>query len=267
MSASTDFRASGVVALTTDFGLSDPYVGMMKGVLLARAPRATIVDVTHGVPAQDVRAGAFFLAHAARYFAPGTVHLAVVDPGVGSSRRLLVAFDRGQAFLAPDNGLLSEVLSAAAEVFELDADAFALEPRSRTFHGRDVLAPSAAALVHGTSSSLLARRPAPDWMRLEPLRPRRAGESVEACVLCVDRYGNLVLAATEDDLPAAPDVCEVVVGDERIAFVATYADAAPGALLALVDSYAALEIAVRDGDAARRLALSPGDRVVIRRRA
>lgn len=267
MGASASFRANGVVALTTDFGLSDPYVGMMKGVLLARAPRTTIVDVTHGVPAQDVRVGAFFLAHAARYFAPGTVHVAVVDPGVGSSRRLLVAFDRGQAFLAPDNGLLSEVLCAAAEVWELDVAAFALEPRSATFHGRDVLAPAAAALASGAAFAQLACRTASDWMRSEPLRARRDGAQVEAQVLSIDRYGNVILAATADDLPAPLHACEIVVREEPIAFVGTYADAPPGALLALVDSYAALEIALRDGDASARLGLAPGDRVVIRRRA
>src|SRR5690606_20793974 len=119
----------------TDFGLADDYVGVLKGALLARAPRASIIDLSHGVPPQAVRVGAWFLARSCAYFPAGTVHVAVVDPGVGSTRRILAALDGERAFLAPDNGLLAPVLSETAVVVALDAERFALPGASRTFHG------------------------------------------------------------------------------------------------------------------------------------
>src|SRR5258705_8794726 len=120
--AAGTWKPSGIVTLLTDFGTDDPYVGMMKGVLLSAAPGLRIVDLTHGVPPQSVRVGAWFLAHAFAFFPAGTVHVAVVDPGVGSGRKLIVAEDRGHAFLAPDNGLLGPVLSESARIYELDAE-------------------------------------------------------------------------------------------------------------------------------------------------
>jgi S-adenosylmethionine hydrolase len=257
-----------IVALTTDFGLSDPYVGLMKAVILARAPEARIVDVTHGVPAQDVRVGAFFLARAVPYFPPGTVHVAVVDPGVGSARRLLVAWARGQCFLAPDNGLLGGVLDGEAQVFELDAARFALPFASHTFHGRDVLAPAAAAIAGGLAPASAGARRVTDHVRLPATTLERSadGRRIEVEVLFVDRYGNAVLAVTPADLNGEPAAWRALVSGVEVAFARTYAQVPSGGALLLVDSFDALEIAVNGGDAARRFGLSAGARVTLEKR-
>lgn len=260
------FEASGLVTLTTDFGLLDPYVGMVHGVLLARHPRARIVDLCHEIPPQDVERAAYFLAHSYAYFAPGTVHVAVVDPGVGSNRRILVARDRGHVFLAPDNGLLSRVLSPAAKVRELDVASFALPGTSRTFHGRDVFAPAAAAIASGLAPFEATRGADLVFERSELPRARIAGDSGTAEVLYADRYGNLILTARGDDLAPDPAAWTVSFGAHEVPVVGCYADVAPGAGLALVDSFGSIEIAVRDGDAAARYGSRRGDRVTLVRR-
>jgi S-adenosylmethionine hydrolase len=262
------WKPSGIVTLLTDFGTEDPYVGMMKGVILSAAPRAVIVDLSHGVPPQNVRVGAWFLLHASAFFPPGTVHVAVVDPGVGSGRRLLVAHDHGHAFLAPDNGLLGPVLSSAARVFELDPARHARPGASRTFHGRDILAPAAAALASGLSPEDCGSGPvAPEAGAAFP-RPRELdGGRVECEVLLADRYGNLILSARPSDLSQHPIAGGWIVeaAGRTIPVRGAYADAAPGELLALVNSYGVLEIAVREGNAAARLGLRQGDTVVLTR--
>ena len=262
------WRPSGVVTLLTDFGLEDPYVGMMKGVLLSGAPGVRIVDLSHGVPPQSIRVGAWFLAHAYGFFPAGTVHVAVVDPGVGSSRKLVVALDRGHAFLAPDNGLLGPVLSPEARVFELDSERLAREGASATFHGRDILAPAAAAMASGTDPADCARAELVPESSVAFPKPRqvKAGQ-VECEVLLADRYGNLILSARPGDLGDARAGWIAEAAGRRIPLRRVYAEAAPGELLALVDSYGALEIAVREGNAAARLGLRPGDTVVFSRSA
>jgi S-adenosyl-L-methionine hydrolase (adenosine-forming) len=262
------WKPSGIVTLLTDFGTEDPYVGMMKGVILSAAPQAVIVDLSHGVPPQNVRVGAWFLAHAAAFFPAGTVHVAVVDPGVGSGRRLLVAEDRGYAYLAPDNGLLGPVLSSAARVFELDPARHARSGASQTFHGRDILAPAAAALANGLSpEDCGSGTVAPEAGAAFP-RPREieAGR-IECDVLLADRYGNLILSASPSDLPHFTEAAGWIVqaAGRTIPMRGAYAEAAPGELLALVNSYGVLEIAVREGNASARLGLRQGDTVVLTR--
>lgn len=259
------FAASGVVTLTTDFGRVDPYVGIVQGVILARAPAARIVDLCHEIPPQDVARAAFFLAHAREYFPPGTVHVAVVDPGVGSARRILVAVDRGQAYLAPDNGLLAPVLSRGARVRELDAARFALPRASRTFHGRDVFAPAAAAIAGGLDPLAAGTGADLAFEHAELPRARMDGGQGEAEVLYADRYGNLVLSARAEDLGDDPSRWSVEARGRVVRVLGTYADAAPGEALALVDSFGSLEIAVRDGNANERLGIGRGDRVTLRR--
>ncbi len=255
------WNPSGVVSLLTDFGERDPYVGIMKGVLLGIAPRSVIVDLTHGVAPQDVRAAAFFLAHSWRWFPAGSVHVAVVDPGVGSTRRILVAREADHAFVAPDNGLLTGVLSSGSFVGALDVERFSLVPRSTTFHGRDVLAPAAARIASGLAPEQAGRQIA-DWQRLDAPRPSREGAGWLARVVLADRFGNLVTDLTAAELePRAARGWVARVADQEIPLAATYSEVESGAPLALLDSFGCWELAVRDGDAARRLGLGPGAQV------
>ncbi len=258
-----------IVTLTTDFGTHDVFVGVMKGVILARAPEARIVDLTHAVPPQDVRAGAFLLRAAAPYFPAGTIHVAVVDPGVGGARRALVVATRTALFVAPDNGLVS-LAAPAAEVrgtWDVSRSRARLATVSRTFHGRDVFAPVAAALARGVAPRTLGRR----VRRIERLawpRARRVGARTRGEVLWVDAFGNLISNVAERDLPLATfrtHRLSVTIGAHVLPLLETYADVPPGSALALVNSSGLVEIAVNRGSAARVLGLDRGARVVVGR--
>jgi len=255
-------RPSGVVTLLTDFGLDDPYVGIVKGTILGINPAACLVDLTHAVPPQDVRAGSLALDAAYRFFPRGTVHLAVVDPGVGGERRPLAALAAGHYFVAPDNGLLGFCLEAPG------ARAVALTNRayyrargaglSRTFHARDIFAPVAAHCSLGVPLERFGR-PVRDAIRLTPPPLSRAGRRVVGQVLLVDRFGNLLTNVRDRDLPGPPAGCVVDVGGARIAgIVGAYGDRPVGGLGAVIDSSGRIEIFVREGSARARLRVGPG---------
>jgi S-adenosylmethionine hydrolase len=247
-----------LVSLLTDFGLRDTYVGQMKAALLAVAPTALLVDLTHAVPPQDVQVGAFLLAQAVEVFAAGTVHLAVVDPGVGSERRALAAqARRGDLFVGPDNGLLVpalERLGGLTMAVELrDPRYWRRGTPSTTFHGRDIFAPVAGHLASGVP----LERFGPPVDPLSPFRlPRPDGLQGE--VVYVDGYGNLVT-----NLPASslPDSYVVLMGDQRIQPQPHYQAVAPGDLLALVGSGGLLEVSARDGSAAEKTGAGRGSRI------
>jgi S-adenosylmethionine hydrolase len=251
-----------IITLLSDFGLADPYVGMMKGAVLSVNPAATLVDLTHEVPPQDVATGAFLLAHAAAYFPPGTIHLAVVDPGVGSRRRPIAVAADDQFFVGPDNGLVSLALRARRRrraVVLRDVRYFRRE-RSRTFHGRDLFAPVAAHLSLGVALGALGP-PAGRLVTLPWPRPRTRGRRIHGAILLVDRYGNLITNIEHRQLGAR---ALIVAGQHRWPRVVdAYADVAPGEPLALINSYGLLELAVRDGSAAERLSLGRGDPVIV----
>lgn len=235
------------LALLTDFGLEDVYVGVLKGVLSSLAPGVPIVDVTHGVPPQDVRVGALLLDGAWPYFPSGTVFVCVVDPGVGTSRRPIVARAAGRLFVGPDNGLFG--LLPDPEVRGITAD-WGLPVRSRTFHGRDLFAPVAARLATGSAFEAvgpLVSDPLPMALP-EPVDGR--GE-----VLYVDRFGNAIT-----NLPGS-DNGALLVGAIRAPVVPAYGEGAAGAPIALIGSTGRLEVAIRDGNAAGELGLGPGDAV------
>jgi hypothetical protein len=235
------------IALLTDFGLDGAYVGILKGVLAGSAPGVPVIDVTHGVPPQDVRVGALLLDGAWPYFPEGTVFVAVVDPGVGTSRRPVVARAAGRLYVGPDNGLFG--LLPDPTVREITAP-WGLPARSRTFHGRDLFAPVAARLATGAAFEdvgPLVHDPVP--MAL-PEPNDGDGE-----VLYVDRYGNAVTNHR------AVDGGRLVFGDIEAPVVRTYGEGAAGAPIALTGSTGRLEVAIRDGDAARALGLVPGSRV------
>lgn len=242
----------------------------MHGVVLGLLPTAKLVDLTHGIPAQDVFAAALQLRHAWPFFPRGSVHVAVVDPGVGSERPVHVGVEAGQAFVAPGNGLLDGALNPAhSQVYEVDPDRFGLRPRSRTFHGRDVFAPLAAALAGGADVREFGHRvrdfsldPAPESGSC----PMNAGGTVQVRVVHVDHFGNAITSLEPGIEGMQIQDYEVQVAGQSMPIVDTYASVAPGSPLALVDSWGHLEIAIRDGDAAKSLALTPGSSITLVKR-
>jgi S-adenosylmethionine hydrolase len=253
-----------IIALTTDFGLADGYVGTMQGVILSIAPGVTLVDLSHQVPPQNVRSGAFVLYQAVPFFPTDTIHVVVVDPGVGSERRALAVRTAQGTFVAPDNGVLSYVL-ASSEVHEavsLTNPDYHLPPVSTTFHGRDIFAPAAAHLASGVLLNELGPR-AINLVRLGLPKPEFAPDGdIIAHVMHVDRFGNLILDVTARHLEA--DVMLEVAGKTIKGLSRTFADVTSGDLVAYVGSSREhLEIAVRDGDAARETGLNIGDEVTI----
>ncbi len=271
-----------VVTLITDFNTADGYVGAMKGVVLSICPRAQLVDITHAIPPQDVCRAAFALYNAARFFPAGTIHLAVVDPGVGTPRRPLAARVGGMTYVGPDNGLFTLVLQAHPPemVVELQNPAYRAGEVSHTFHGRDLFAPTAAHLAAGVP--LREFGPAvDDWVAL-PLPPLtlRPPDQVAGEVVYCDHFGNAVtnigvLRWEREGLALTPllndhrlalrlpaDVRVERLG-RRLPLCTTYGEVASGAPLALVGSSGWLEIAVRDGSAAAVLGLQPGDKVFL----
>ena len=254
-----------IITLTTDFGLADGYVGTMEGVILSIAPQATLVDLSHEVPPQDVRAGAFVLYQAAPFFPPDTIHLAVVDPGVGSSRRPLAVRTSYGMFVAPDNGVLSYVLASAdvEEAVSLTQPAYRLPAVSTTFHGRDIFAPAAAHLANGVPLTDLGP-PAINLVQFPLPEPELTPEGdLIAHVMHVDHFGNLILDVTAGYLSG--QVAFELAGHKIERLSTTFADVEPGELVAYVGSSRDhVEIAIRDGDVARTVNIGIGAEVLIR---
>jgi len=255
-----------VITLTTDFGLADGYVGTLQGVILSIAPQATLVNLSHDVPPQDVPAGAFVLYQAVPFFPPDTIHLAVVDPGVGSARRALAVRTSHGTFVAPDNGVLSYVLASTnvEEAVSLTQPAYRLSHVSATFHGRDIFAPAAAHLANGVPLTELGPR-AINLVRLPMPQPEPASQgSLVAHVMHVDRFGNLVLDVAAEAL--AGQVTFELAGRKIERLSHSFTDVEPGELVAYVGSTRDhVEIGLRNGNAARDLGAGVGDEVLIRR--
>jgi S-adenosylmethionine hydrolase len=256
-----------VIALLTDFGTIDHYAGSMKGVMLGICPDATLVDLSHDIPAHDVLAGALELAAAYKYFPAGTIFVAVVDPGVGSARRG-IALDTGDyRFVAPDNGVVTAVLreTPARKIVELTERRYARPTVSRTFEGRDRFAPAAAWLAKGIQLSALGR-PVTDIQRLDIPSPDISAASITGVVLRVDRFGNLV---TNIDRKAVERFAQgagvaIEAGSHRIErLVATYAELPPDGVGALFGSTDHLELAASSASAGERLGLGRGTPIVI----
>lgn len=245
-----------LITMLTDFGTADPYVAELRGVLHSRAPGVTLVDMSHGIPPGDVRAAAYLLGRAWHRFPPGTVHLVVVDPGVGTGRAAL-AFDAGgHRFVGPDNGVFTTVLGLA----EAPPVAVPTPPDAApTFHGRDLFAPAAAALALGADCASLGEPLPTRPVELVLPAPVYEGKTVVGEVISVDRFGNLVTNLSTGEVPAhaTVEVEDAEVGPLR----RTFSDVESGHLVAYLGSGGQVEIAVRDGSAARRLGLGVGGRV------
>ncbi len=255
-------KPSGIVTLLTDFGLSDPYVGVMKGALLTRFPAVRLVDLTHQLEAHDVLGASFWLERVYRWFPPGTVHLVVVDPGVGSERRAVALACDGHAFVGPDNGVFEPLVTRglSSEPHELDPMALGASGLSQTFHGRDLFAPAAALVASGTRT-LDSLGPPCSLQRVAIASGglRSAGRW-EARVVVIDRFGNVITDLEGTELPERERVHALVRG-KRLPLVRTYADVASGECMALVGSFGTLEVAAREANAARLLGLKRGDRI------
>ncbi len=262
--------ARPVIALLTDFGTRDHYAGTMKGVALGICPDASLVDISHDLPAHDVLAGALELAAAYRYFPSGTIFLVVVDPGVGSARRGIAAEAGDYRFVAPDNGVLTAVLDEhpAKRVVELTERRYARPTVSRTFEGRDRFAPAAAWLAKGIDLAALGR-PAGAIHRLDIPQPCVEADHIAGSVVRVDRFGNLITnidRKTFERLAGGP--LDIRVGTHQVPrVVSTYADAPAGEVCALFGSTDHLEIAINGASAAADLDLGRGAAVHVARRA
>ncbi len=242
--------STALVTLTTDFGGADGYVGAMKGVLHRLAPGATIVDIAHDVPRHDVAHAAWVLATVASQFPAGTIHVAVVDPGVGGARLEVIVAAGGQLFVGPDNGLFAYVGAACDGCWAITSTAFRMAEVAPTFHGRDVFAPAAAALARGLPPSLAG--PATCLGGQLPWTGSGGAATASGRIVHVDAYGNLI-----SDVAAGP--AAVTVAGQTLAVRRTYEDVDAGALIAYVGSAGTVEVAVREGDAARTLGVRRGD--------
>ncbi len=252
------------VALLTDFGTRDWYVGTLKGVLLSLCPRVHVVDITHDIPPQDVIAGAFTLSAVAHWFPPGTVFLTVVDPGVGSRRALLAAEADQRYFVGPDNGVLTLSLERAKRltIVRLTNRRYWLNPVSHTFHGRDILAPVAAHLASGRSLRALGvvtRR----ITSLSLPTVQRTGRTMQGCLVHIDAFGNLITNVPGAALRGRPAHTKRVLRYKRrwVRVVSSYADGRPNELIAVIGSLGFVELAIREGSAAWTFRAKRGDRV------
>ncbi len=295
-----------ILTLTTDFGQTDGYVGTMKGVILSRAPQAQLVDLSHEISPGDIATGAFVLYQSSRYFPQGAVHLAVVDPGVGTTRRPLALQTEQGFFVGPDNGLFTYVLCEAAaravgwlgtpesvpailhpdfslqeilasvspdhlpKAYHLNNPACWLAGPSATFHGRDIFAPVAAHLASGMAPADLGTPLAPGALSLlPPLAPTRAPEAIQGRVIICDRFGNIItnIAAGLVEAVGAMNSVQIRMGAHVFSGVQrTYGAVASGDPLALINSAGLLEVAVRDGNAAQALGVRVGEQVICQMR-
>ncbi len=255
-----------IITLTTDFGLSDPFVGIMKGVILSIAPDLQIVDITHDVRSYDITEAAFLVNSSYRYFPPGTIHVVIVDPGVGSARRAIAAYTKDHYFVAPDNGVLSyalhtEPMAPIPAVYRISNESLFKDPISRTFHGRDIFAPAAAHLARGTPLESVGDRVVDYIKKSLPQARPRGEQGLLASVLRIDKFGNIITNLRRSDLH--DDFTIRVAGLDVTRLCETFADAEPGEFFALEGSTGYIEIALNQGSAADRLNVTRGAEIEV----
>jgi S-adenosylmethionine hydrolase len=258
-----------IITLLTDFGTKDYYVASMKGVILRINPQCLLVDITHQVSPQDIRAGAFLLAHTFSYFPKQTIHLAVVDPEVGGKRRPILLKTRDYFFVGPDNGLFTWVgeKDGVDQVVELTNPKYFLSPISSTFHGRDIFAPVAAYLSLGVRPESFGKR-IDQWVTLDWKRPEEKGKRLIGEILLIDHFGNLITNVEKKRFFSfiKNQPFRIKIGKKRISKLSQgYWEAKKGEAIALFGSTDFLEIAVREGSAQERLKAERGDPILIER--
>ncbi len=258
-----------VITLLTDFGQQDYFVASMKGVILSIIPDVHIVDITHEVPPQDVKRAALVLWACYKYFPKGTIHVVVVDPGVGTERKPLLIVTKNYYFIGPDNGVLVPAAEddGIVKVLEIDVSKVARGRVSRTFHGRDIFAPAAALLALGLAPEDIGK-PCDSYVKLSIERPRKLNENTfEAQVVYIDRFGNVYTSIRETDLPTRPSRITVKLPDGReitVPFVRAYGDVPPGSELSLINSEGFLELSINYDSFCRKYGLKPLDKLIIR---
>ena len=263
----------GIITIMTDFGLRDGYVGEMKGVILGIAPQARIVDITHLIGPQNVLEAAVTFNRSAPSFPEGTIHLCVVDPGVGTARRPIAARLGAQRFVGPDNGLLTLLLARArrerwpVEIVHLDQPRYWRAQISPVFHGRDLFAPVAAHLAASPGAALSdVGSPIDDPVLLPLALPERTADGVRGAVMHIDHFGNVATNLRAEDLAGPGDVIVRACGAEVRGLAQTFGERPPGDLIALFNSHGELELAVVNGNAGQRLGAKVGDPVEVTRR-
>ena len=260
--------ANPIITLTTDYGTNDHLVGTVKGVILNVNPDANIVDITHNVAPFDVLDGALAIGSAYRYFPPKTIHMVIVDPGVGTERRPLLVAGETQFFIAPDNGVLSMVYEREARisVYHLTSEHYHLRPVSRTFHGRDIFAPVAGWLSKAWQPQSMGDE-VEDFKRFALPKPKSANGAVTGVVLRIDNFGNLLTNLTPGDFPETilkSGTVQMRVNDRDVKrLVANFAQGEPGEPVAIIGSSGYIEVAVNKGNAARLLAAGRGANVTL----
>jgi hypothetical protein len=260
---------TAIITLTTDFGLNDHFVGAMKGVILEIAPEAQIIDISHAVQPFDILDGALTISQAYSYFPSGTVHMVIVDPGVGTARRPVVMTGDRHLFVAPDNGVLSLIYARQERISvrHVTTEHYFLQPRSNTFHGRDIFSPVAAYLAKGIEPDRFGEE-IDDYVRFTAPRPKPLDErTLRGVVLKVDRFGNLITNITPPDAPqlfgVAPPAFKIAIGNKVQAtrICANYAEGAPGEVFGILGSMGFLEVATNRGSAFQLLGAGKGSEV------
>jgi S-adenosylmethionine hydrolase len=255
-----------VITLTTDFGYQDPFVGIMKGVIASINAEARIIDLSHGVAPQDIMSAALILRYSAAHFPQGSIHVAVVDPGVGSARRPILIEAARNYFIGPDNGVLSLALGdeEPRRVIQLSNAAYHRQPVSATFHGRDIFAPAAAHLSLGVDAAALGTR-VQDFTRIPWPKSERFPSEVRGEIIYIDIFGNLISSISEHEIEALPgSQVAVRLGDVLINGLApNYAAGGSDNYVALINSWGLLEVAIYRGNAQRRCGARLGDKIRI----
>jgi S-adenosyl-L-methionine hydrolase (adenosine-forming) len=260
-------KPSGVITITTDFGHKGPFAAVMQGVILSRFPAARIIDLMHEIPPQWPPEAGFWVGRCYRYFPRGTVHLAIVDPGVGTGRDILIVEYDQHIFMAPDNGLLARLLESAdsASIFTLDPGALerlGIPSPSMTFHGRDIFAPIAAEMAAGRTTPVAVGRPCREWAPAWLDEPDVTARTINGVVVTIDTFGNLITNIDGGLLERFANAAVAIAGHD-IPLLETYGRATPGDYLALVNSFGVLEIARAEGNAAEGLGADRGAPVVV----
>ncbi|MDE0185514.1 MAG: SAM-dependent chlorinase/fluorinase [Candidatus Poribacteria bacterium] len=264
-----DTSHSSVITLTTDFGTNDPYIGVMKGVILNINPHIHIVDITHSIPPQNIHDAAFIIDSAYRYFPSGSIHVVVVDPGVGSTRRAIACQTETGCFVCPDNGVLSYVLDEDApyRAVSVDNTEYCLPEISNTFHGRDIFAPIAAHLSRGIPLGDIGGT-VNNLVRLNSSKAQVTKTEIIGRIIWIDSFGNLISNISSEifESTIARENFAIRVGNAEINRLnGSYAESQAGECLAIIGSFGQLEISVNQGNAAQRLELKRGDPIVVRK--